>query len=209
MLRDADNESAGKSSPASTTPSPEDAAGSAPNGEERFWYVLKVTSNREKSIRDALVRRIKRDGLEEFFGEIIIPTEKIVETRNGKRRTREQKLYPGYLMINMVLNDDTWYVVRDTTGVGDFTGSAGKPIPMREHEISKMLGREQVKEVEPAKVKIEIQTGAHVKIKEGSFEEFEGTVDSVDEASGKISVLVEIFGRATPVELEHWQVEKM
>lgn len=176
----------------------------------RQWYVLKVQSNRERTIRDSLVRRIRQEGLEEFFGEIVIPTEKVVETKSGKKRVSEQKLYPGYLMIQMELNDDTWYLVRSTSGVGDFTGSAGKPIPMQDAEIQKMLGREQSKKEEaPLKVKMEFQSGDHVKIKEGAFESFEGTIEAIDDASGKITVLIQIFGRPTPVDLEYWQVERM
>jgi transcription termination/antitermination protein NusG len=173
------------------------------------WYVLKVQTNREKSIRDSLARRIKREGLEESFGEIIIPTEKVRETKGGKTRVSERKLYPGYLMIQMMLNDDTWYLVRDTSGVGDFTGSAGKPVPMQSHEINRMLGLEADKEVEPTRVKIDFSAGDIVKIKEGPFESFEGTIDAVDETNGRVSVLVEVFGRSTPVELEYWQVERV
>lgn len=102
-----------------------------PASDEMEWFVLKVQSNREKSIRDSLLRRIKREGLEHKFGEVIIPTEKVKETKGGKTRVTERKLYPGYIMIHMILNDETWYLVRDTSGVGDFTGAAGKPIPMR------------------------------------------------------------------------------
>lgn len=173
------------------------------------WYVLKVQSNRERSIRDTLLRRIKREGLEDYFGDIIIPTERVVDTKGGKKRVSERKLYPGYIMVQMQLNDDTWYLVRDTSGIGDFTGSAGKPIPMHEDEIKRMLGLEETKEAEPAKIKIDLTPGETVKIKEGTFESFEGSVEGVDEASGKISVLIEIFGRSTPVELEYWQVEKV
>jgi len=173
------------------------------------WYVLKVQSNREKSIRDALLRRIKRDHLEDYFGQIIIPTEKVVETKSGKKKVREQRLYPGYIMVEMILNDDSWYLVRDTGGVGDFTGAAGKPMPMQTSEIERMLGRETNKKEEPAKVKIDLGVGDAVKINEGTFESFEGSIEAIDEASGKISVLIEIFGRPTPVELEHWQVEKI
>lgn len=173
-----------------------------------LWYVLKVQSNREKTIRDSLAKKIKRDGLEEYFGEVIIPTENIVETKGGKKRTREQRLYPGYIMVQMILNDESWYLVRDTGGVGDFTGSAGKPIAMRDEEIKRMLGAEVAKEEEPARVKIGLEVGDVVKIGEGTFESFEGSVEAIDESSGKISVLIEIFGRPTPVELEHWQVEK-
>jgi transcriptional antiterminator NusG len=171
------------------------------------WFVLKVQSNRERTIRDSLVRRIKREGLDEFFGEIVIPTEKVIYTKGGKKRISQRKLFPGYIMINMDLNDETWYLVRDTTGVGDFTGAAGKPIPMQEHEIQRMLGAEEEEEVAAPRIKIEFLPGDMVKIKEGTFEGFEGSVEEVDESSGKISILIEIFGRSTPVELEHWQVE--
>ena len=186
-----------------------DAGAPTEPGGQMEWYVLKVQTNREKSIRDSLLRRIKREGLEQDFGDIIIATEKRVETKGGNKRVTEVKLYPGYLMIQMILKDETWYLVRDTSGVGDFTGAAGKPIPMQEHEINRMLGLEDAKEAEPAKIKIEFSTGDVVKIKEGTFESFEGMIDAVDEASGKITVLIEIFGRSTPVELEYWQVERV
>lgn len=187
------------------------AADAAPGSASRpmQWYVLKVQSNRERSIRDSLIKRIKREGLEDHFGEIIIPTEKVVETKGGKKRTTERKLFPGYIMIQMDLTDETWYLVRDTSGVGDFTGAAGKPIPMQEHEIAQMLGREEDKGTEAAKIKIDFAPGDTVKIKEGSFESFEGSIESIDEANGRITVLVEIFGRPVPTELEYWQVEKI
>ncbi len=182
-------------------------SGQPPSDETMCWYVLKVQSNREKSIRDSLLRSIKRDGLEQYFGEVIIPTEKVVETKGGKKKVTERKLYPGYLMIQMILNDETFYLVRNTSGVGDFTGAAGKPIAMQDHEIKRMLGQEEVKLNEPTKVKIGYSRGDVVKIKEGPFESFEGSIDSIDEANGKVTVLVEIFGRSTPTELEYWQVE--
>lgn len=173
------------------------------------WYVLKVQSNREKSIKQALERRIRREGLEEYFGDIIIPTEKIAETKGGKKKVVERKLYPGYMMIHMILTDDTWYLVRGTNGVGDFTGAAGKPIPMLEEEIDSMLGRREQVDTEPARVKIDLSLGDMVKINDGGFESFEGQVDSIDEQNAKITVLVEIFGRSTPVELEYSQVERI
>lgn len=182
--------------------------GSGADDEQLRWYVLKVQSNREKSIRENILRRVRREGLESFFGEIIIPTEKVAETKGGKKRVAERKLYPGYIMVHMILNDETWFLVRETSGVGDFTGAAGKPIPMQDHEIQRMLGLETAKEeVTQPKIKIDFAPGDRVKIKEGTFESFEGTVDTVDEASGRVNVLIEIFGRSTPVELEYWQVE--
>ena len=205
---------------ASTSANPGEAE-SEPAGQEQTgpalqWYVLKVQSNREKSIRDSLIRRIKREGLEKYFGRtedgeiaIIIPTERVAETKGGKKRVTERKLYPGYIMVQMELNDDTWYLVRDTSGVGDFTGAAGKPIPMREAEVERMLGLASPEQPEPTKVKIDLSRGEAVKIKEGTFESFEGTIEDIDEEHGKITVLIEIFGRSTPVELEYWQVEKV
>ena len=188
----------------SATDSPDD-----PSSCGMQWYVLKIQSNREKSIKEALERSIRRDSMQEYFGEIIIPTEKVAETKGGKKRVVTRKLYPGYIMIQMILNDDTWYLVRGTNGVGDFTGTAGKPLPMREDEIDSMLRRKSGDDVEPTKVRIEFQPGEMVKIKEGGFESFEGTIDAIDEASGKITVLVDIFGRQVPVELEHSQVESV
>ena len=184
-----------------TTPQPE---------ETMRWYVLKVQSNREKSIRENILRRIKREALERYFGEIIIPTEKIAETKGGKKRVTEQKLYPGYIMIQMILNEESWFLVRETSGVGDFTGAGGKPVPMLDHEIQRMLGQETARtEVTQPKIKINFSPGDTVKIKEGPFESFEGTVESVDEASGRVNVLIEIFGRSTPAELEYWQIERV
>lgn len=195
--------------PLSDSPQSETNDPTTPNME---WYVLKVQSNREKSIKTSLERRIKREGLEEYFGEIVIPTQKIRETKSGKTRVSEQKLFPGYMMIQMELNDDTWYLVRDTTGVGDFTGAAGKPIPMRPDEVRAMLGEtetgEPIPEAEPV-TKIDLAVGEMVKIKEGSMEGFEGTVDSIDQSSGEVTILLEIFGRPTPVKVEHWQAEKL
>ena len=184
-------------------------ADGAPSAGEMRWYVLKVQSNRERTIRDSLLRRIRREGLEPYFGEIVIPTEKIVEQKAGKKRVTERKLYPGYIMIQMVLTDETWYLVRDTSGVGDFTGAAGQPQPMQDQEIQSMLALQHPDKAEPAKIKIDFSPGEMVKIKEGAFESFEGTIEAIDEASGKITVHIEIFGRTTPVELEYWQVEKV
>jgi transcriptional antiterminator NusG len=179
--------------------------------DEMQWYVLKVQTNRERSIKDSIVKRIRLEGMEEYFGEILIPTEKVVETKGGKRKVREQKLFPGYMMIQMRLTDESWHLIRSTGGVGDFTGAAGKPVPMQEHEIKKLLGGpvdEAAPQEEKVQIKFQIAVGDAVKVKEGAFENFEGKVDSLDETTGRVKVMIEIFGRSTEVELEHWQVEK-
>lgn len=184
----------------------ESAAGESSGG-EKLWYVLKVQTNRERTIREALLKKIRLQELEEYFGEIVIPSEKVKDTRGGGSREHDRKLFPGYIMINMVLNDETWYLVRDTGGVGDFAGSAGKPQAMEQHEVDRMLGRIKEDSSAAPRVRIGFSAGDMVKIREGTFENFEGTVEGVDEHSGKVSVLIEIFGRSTPIELDHWQVE--
>lgn len=177
--------------------------------DEMRWYVLKVQTNRERTIRDALQKKIRLEGLEEHFGEIVIPSEKVVDTRSGKARESERKLFPGYIMIQMALNDDSWYLVRDTGGVGDFAGSAGKPLPMEQHEVDRMLGKVEEEATSTAKVHISFSRGDMVKITDGAFDSFEGTIEEIDDHSGKITVLIEVFGRTTPVELDHWQVESV
>lgn len=177
---------------------------------EKQWYILKVQVNREDSIREALMRRVRIAGLERFFGEVIIPTEDVAEfTKTGKRRIVKRKLYPGYLVAHMVISDDTWFLVRETSGIGDFTGSAGKPSPMPQAEIDKIL-RTVKPDLEGAgqvRTSIPFKHGDRVRVKEGYFQNFEGEVDVIDETHGRVTVMINIFGRPTPVELEHWQVE--
>lgn len=173
------------------------------------WYVLKVQSGREDTIRDALERRVKIQGLESYFGRIVVPTEKTTEIRNNKKRVVERKSYPGYLMVEMELNEKTWFVVRETPGVGDFVGAHGTPSQMPEEEVNKMLGRETAKEEKAPTLKIDVERGDRVKIKDGPFENFEGTVEEVIEARGLVKVMLTIFNRPTPVDLEYWQVERI
>lgn len=176
------------------------------------WYILKVQQNREPSIRDALARRVKINGLDEYFDEMIVPTEDVAEfNKNGKRRIVKRKLYPGYIMVHMVLNDDTWFLVRETPGVGDFTGSAGKPSPMEPHEVQRMinLGKDADTGETQIKTAIPFKIGDRVRVKEGNFLNFEGEVSEIDEANGRVTVMINIFGRSTPVELEHWQIESV
>ena len=179
------------------------------------WYILKVQVNRETSIRDGLLRRIKMEGLEEYFEEVIVPTEDIVEfTRSGKRKVVKRKLYPGYIMVNMMLQDDSWFLVRETSGIGDFTGTLGKPSPMPADEVERILSVAQPEEEadgeEPQlKTAIPFKAGDRVRVKDGNFQNFEGEVDGIDEANGRVTLIINIFGRSTPVELEHWQIEEI
>lgn len=176
---------------------------------EMDWYILKVQSNRERSIADALRRKVAIEGLDPFFGDVVVPTEKVTEFKGGKKKVVERKLYPGYIVVHMHINDDTWFAVRETSGIGDFTGSGGKPTPMLAHEVARIVQTEEEETSESPKLNINFQLGNQVKIKDGTFESFEGEVSTIDEQSGRITVMINIFGRSTPVELEYWQVEPM
>ncbi|XZE53473.1 transcription termination/antitermination protein NusG [Planctomycetaceae bacterium SH139] len=176
------------------------------------WYILKVAFNREESIRDALAKRVRMEGMEEYFGDIVVPTEDLVEfTRAGKRRIVKRKLLPGYLMVNMIINDDTWFLVRETGGISDFTGAAGKPMPMDPADIERFVKKPEIGEDDEVQLKTSIpfDVGDRVRVKEGNFQNQEGEIDSVDEANGRITVIINIFGRSVPMELDHWQVEEL
>ncbi len=184
---------------------------SADAGDMR-WYILKVQFNREDTIRESLEKRIRLSSLASSFGEILVPTEDVVEfTRAGKRRVVKRKLYPGYLVIRMIINDDTWFLVRETSGVGDFTGSGGKPTPMSDADVERILkmAYPDADEEQVPKTTIPFRPGDRIRVKEGNFQSLEGDVDRIDEANGRVTVIISIFGRSTPVELDHWQIESL
>jgi transcription termination/antitermination protein NusG len=200
-------ETQAESAAKATTPANPDDEEPAP---ELVWYVLKVQSSREDTIRDTLQRRVKIQGLEKYFGQIVVPTEKITEIRNNKKRIVERKTYPGYIMVQMELNEKTWFTVRETPGVGDFVGAHGAPTKMTDVEVNQMLNQEEEKTTaETPKVRIDVERGDRVKIKDGPFENFEGTVEEVIEGRGLVKVMLIIFNRPTPVDLEYWQLERI
>jgi transcriptional antiterminator NusG len=174
----------------------------------RHWYVLRVQSNKEDTVKESLERRVKAAGLDGKITRVLVPTEKVSEIKGGQKRVSERKIYPGYVLVEMVIDDDTWYLVRETPGIGDFVGAAPntKPQPMPQHEVDKILG-EATKEAEQPKLKIQFREGEAVKITEGPFENFSGVVEEVIPAKGLVKVVVTIFGRPTQVELEYWQIE--
>lgn len=172
------------------------------------WYVLRVQSGREEKVRDTLQRKIQMSGFEDLVTNVLVPTENVTEIKSGKKRTRERKLYPGYIMIEMELTDEVWFVIRETPGIGDFVGAYGRPVPMDQSEVDRILKGEKEKEEAPT-VKIDLEPGQNVKVKEGPFENFDGVVDELFPEKGIVKVIVNIFNRATPVELEYWQVEKI
>lgn len=173
---------------------------------KREWFILKVQVNRETSIRDAIMRRVAAAGMSQLFGEAVIPTEKVTEIRGDRKKVVERKLYPGYLMISMELTEESWFMVRETFGVSDFTSSGGKPSPMLPHEVEKMLASRKTTPEQP-RLRVGYRVGDQIKVKDGTFETCEGTVENIDYASGRVTVVISLFGRSTPVELEYWQVE--
>lgn len=178
---------------------------------EFHWYILKVQVNREDSICEALWRRARIHNVADYFRNIIVPTEEVVEfTKAGKRRIVKKKLFPGYIMVEMAITEETWFLVRETGGIGDFTGAAGKPTPMDPREVEKII-RPAGAETEGTQPRpaIPFKSGDRVRVKEGHFQNFEGDIETVDQTHGVVTVMINIFGRPVPVELKHWQVESV
>jgi len=177
------------------------------------WFVLRVASNKESSVRETLLRKVQIENMVHLVGRILVPTEKTKTIKGGKQRVVESKLYPGYVFVEMKLEpdgripQDVFFLIKETTGVGDFVGTAGRPTPMKEHEIEKMLLDSRKPEDEPT-IKLVFNKGEHVLIKEGPFQGYEGTVDELVPEKGLVRVLVTIFGRQAPIELEEWQLGK-
>lgn len=181
---------------------------------EMRWYILKVQVNRENTICEQLKRRVKIAGLDRYFGDVLVPTEDVREfTKAGKQRVVKRKLYPGYVVVKMAINDESWFLVRETSGIGDFTGAAGKPAPLSPEEIDRILATtlppDEEEGEEKIKTAIPFTIGQRVRVKEGYFENNEGEVSAIDERNGRITVMINIFGRNNPVELDHWHAEKI
>ncbi len=176
------------------------------------WYIVKVQSGREETIRQAILRKVKIEGLEEYFGRIYIPTEKVTEMRNSKRYTREKKTLPGYFMAEVEFNDRILYLFRETSGVGDFVGGTATkpPQPMADHEVKRwLLEKKEGVEEEKSVVQCDFENGDRVKVKDGMFKDMEGEVKEIIEAKNQLSVELTVFGRPMKVELEYWQVERV
>ena len=172
------------------------------------WYVVHAYSGFEKSVQRALVERIARGGMQDFFGQILVPVEEVVEMRNGQKSITERKFFPGYVLVEMEMNDDTWHLIKSTPKVTGFVGgTANKPTPISEKEVEKIMQHMQ-EGVDKPRPKILFEVGEMVRVKEGPFTDFNGSVEEVNYDKSKIRVSVTIFGRATPVELDFGQVEK-
>jgi len=202
-----------------TAMSNETASTTLPGGDEPIrregmdWFTLRVASNKENSVRETLLRKVQIEKMTHLVGRILVPTEKTKTIKGGKQRIVETKLYPGYVFVEMRLEpdgripQDVFFLIKETSGVGDFVGTAGRPTPLQEHEIEKLHVDSRRPEEEPT-IKLVFQKGEPVTIKEGPFQGYEGTVDELVPEKGLVRVLVTIFGRQAPIEIEEWQLAK-
>ncbi|NLJ73410.1 MAG: transcription termination/antitermination protein NusG [Firmicutes bacterium] len=171
----------------------------------RFWYVVHTYSGYENKVKANLERRVESMGMEDKIFRVIVPTEEVVEFKDGKRKVSQRKLFPGYVMVEMIVTDDSWYVVRNTPGVTGFVGSGVKPIPLEDHEVRTIL-RDMGVEGAP---KSDFEVGESVKVVTGPFVNFTGSISEINLEKGKLRVSISMFGRETPVELDFDQVSKL
>ena len=172
------------------------------------WYIVHAYSGMEKAVERNIVERIARSGMDTKFGRILVPTEEVVEVKNGQRKTTERRLFPGYVFVEMVMDDDTWHLVKHTSKVTGVVGGAkNRPAPISEDEVQKIVSQMQEGTDKP-RHKVEFIVGEFVRVKEGPFTDFNGSVEEVNYEKSKVRVSVMIFGRSTPVELEFSQIEK-
>lgn len=174
------------------------------------WYVVHTLTGKENIAKKALLQRVDddRSKYEALIGRILIPTEKVAEVKKGEKKISERKFFPGYILVEMDLNDKSWYLIKNTPGVTSFVGTRTKPVPLAQEEIDEILKQDEEAKEKPVP-KVQFQQGEAVRVKDGPFKNFNGTVEEADLERGKIKVMISIFGRPTPVELEAWQVEKV
>lgn len=177
----------------------------APPDDDRLWYVIHCYSGQENKVRHNLEQRIDSMGMKDRIFDVVVPTEEEIEVKDGKRRTVERRVFPGYILVQMILTEESWYVVRNTPGVTGFVGMGNEPTPLRPEEVSQIIKR---MEAEAPRIKVTYKIGQKVRIIDGPFNDFIGTVDDIDMERAKVRVMVSFFGRETPVELDFLQVEK-
>ena len=173
---------------------------------EAHWYVVHAYSGHEDKVRNNLMKRVDSMDMHDRIFEVLVPTEDVIEIKDGQRRHVAKRTFPGYILVNMIMSDESWYVVRNTPGVTSFVGSGNKPVPLQEKEIKSI--QKQIK-AEAPKVRVEYQVGENVRVIDGPFSDFHGKVDEINADKGKLKVLVNMFGRETPVELDLLQVERL
>jgi transcriptional antiterminator NusG len=171
----------------------------------RSWYVVHCYSGYENKVRHNLEQRIETMGMKDQIFDVVVPTEEEIEVKDGKRKTVERRVFPGYILVNMLMSEESWYVVRNTPGVTSFVGMGNEPVPLRPEEVSQIIKR---MEADAPRIKVSFRHGERVRIIDGPFNDFRGTVDDIDMERAKVRVMVNFFGRETPVELDFLQVEK-
>lgn len=175
------------------------------SGDGRAWYVVHCYSGYENKVRHNLEQRIETMGMKDKIFDVVVPTEEEIEVKEGKRRTVERRVFPGYILVNMIMSEESWYVVRNTPGVTGFVGMGNTPTPLRPEEVAQIIKR---MEAEAPRIKVTFKPGERVRIVDGPFNDFRGTVSEIDMERAKVRVMVNFFGRETPVELDFLQVEK-
>ena len=171
------------------------------------WYVIHTQTGAEDKVKSALEKRAESNNRKEAIFQVLIPTEQVSEVKEGKRKISQRKFFPGYVLVEMDLNDNTWYLVKNTTGVTGFIGARTKPVALREDEVQAILKQSEDRKVKPTP-KVRFERGESVRVTDGPFTNFNGVIEEVNPDKGKLKVSVTIFGRSTPLELEYWQVEK-
>jgi transcriptional antiterminator NusG len=172
------------------------------------WYVIHTLTGQEEKVKATIDFKIKEAGMENLISQVVVPKQKVAEIKSGKKRITERKFFPGYVLIEMELNDDTWYLIRTISGVSKFISSGAKPVALNDAEVA-AIKKQMEDSLEKPAPKVVFEKGESVRINEGPFLNFTGIVEEINPEKGKLKVMVTIFGRATPVELEFWQVEKI
>ena len=174
----------------------------------QHWYVIHTQTGQELKVKGSLEGKIQQGLAGNQISKVLVPTERVAEVRAGKKRISERKFFPGYILVQMEMTDESWHLVRTTPGVTGFIGAGRRPVPLSEEEVSEILRQTEERKDKPAP-RVTFQKGEGVRVIEGHFTNFSGVIDEVNAARGKLKVLVSIFGRQTPVELEFWQVERL
>lgn len=172
------------------------------------WYVIHAQTGSEEKVKSSIERRVEANNMKDLISQVLIPTEQVSEVKEGKKKISQRKFFPGYMLVEMEMTDETWYLVKNTPGVTGFIGERTKPVALKEEEVQTILKQTEERKVKPAP-KVIFEKGESVRVIDGPFTNFNGVIEEINPDKGKLKVSVTIFGRSTPVELEYWQVERL
>lgn len=172
------------------------------------WYVIHAQTGSEEKVKSSIERRVEANNMKDLISQVLIPTEQVSEVKEGKKKISQRKFFPGYMLVEMEMTDETWYLVKNTPGVTGFIGERAKPVALKEEEMQTILKQTEERKVKPAP-KVIFEKGESVRVIDGPFTNFNGVIEEINPDKGKLKVSVTIFGRSTPVELEYWQIEKI